>query len=579
MKSQVKYNGRMRKVHQGSRGGYYVISAGKKVYLKTIKKTTAKKTTGKKTTGKKTSAKKTTATKRKTGSKKKSVKKKSKSLMRIPRMSNFKLFGGTDNKDNLKQMKLDEQLVDAADEGDAAAVVRLANEGASVDAKDEYGNPAVVAAAVGGHMYVVEALVEAGCDSNARDEYGCTALMHAAEGVGGAPEYLYLKTVKVLLKHIGSEIGGVVHRKKVELDAVDNNGMTALMWAAVEGNAEIAALLLKAGADVNRRATGGDDEGKTALEIAAAIVAERAGRGMMGQSGWTKMVAIFKKKLDKQLVDAAALGDAEAVERLAAEGASVDAKDEYGYTAVVKAAAKGHTEVVEALLRLGCDPNAPDPGVGWTALMYAAIKGHGGVVGALLEHGGVELDAVDDGGLTALMGAASRGHAAIAAQLVEAGADATLRATGSVWHGKTVVEIAEENGMKNVVAILKNTKLDAQLYEAAEEGDAAAVVRLANEGASVDAKHKEYGWPAVFIAALNGYTEVVRALLRLGCRPQRDGRERGRNRAHAGRRRRRRRSDGRAAGARRGEAGRRGQQRHDRAHARRWFQRVPGGRI
>ena len=33
MKSQVKYNGRMRKVHRGSRGGYYVISAGKKVYL------------------------------------------------------------------------------------------------------------------------------------------------------------------------------------------------------------------------------------------------------------------------------------------------------------------------------------------------------------------------------------------------------------------------------------------------------------------------------------------------------------------------------------------------------------------
>ena len=38
MKSQVKYNGRMRKVHQGSRGGYYVISAGRKVYLKTTAK-------------------------------------------------------------------------------------------------------------------------------------------------------------------------------------------------------------------------------------------------------------------------------------------------------------------------------------------------------------------------------------------------------------------------------------------------------------------------------------------------------------------------------------------------------------
>ena len=39
------------------------------------------------------------------------------------------------------------------------------------------------------------------------------------------------------------------------------------------------------------------------------------------------------------------------------------------------------TEVVEALLRLGSDPNAPSRS-GWTALMCAARKGHGGVAGA-----------------------------------------------------------------------------------------------------------------------------------------------------------------------------------------------------
>ena len=56
--------------------------------------------------------------------------------------------------------------------------------------------------------------------------------------------------------------------------------------------------------------------------------------------------------------------------RLAGEGASADAK-KYGDPAVVRAAAEGHTEVVEALLRLGCDPNAPNPS-DWTALMRAA---------------------------------------------------------------------------------------------------------------------------------------------------------------------------------------------------------------
>ena len=189
-----------------------------------------------------------------------------------------------------EQAAIDDQLCNAAEKGDSAEVRRLAGEGASVDAKNEDGDPAVVLAAVGGHVDVVEDLLRLGCDPNARDEYGCTALMHAAEGVGGAPEYLYLKTVEVLLKHIGSQIGGVVHRKRVMMDAVDDDGMTALMWAALEGEEKVVSLLLKAGAEVNLRATSGEYEGKTALEIVDAIVLQRAGRGM-GRSGWTKIKA------------------------------------------------------------------------------------------------------------------------------------------------------------------------------------------------------------------------------------------------------------------------------------------------
>ena len=52
------------------------------------------------------------------------------------------------------------------------------------------------------------------------------------------------------------------------VDAVDEDGVTALMYAAYNGRAECARLLLEAGADASLRATGGDDEGKTALELA-----------------------------------------------------------------------------------------------------------------------------------------------------------------------------------------------------------------------------------------------------------------------------------------------------------------------
>ena len=163
------------------------------------------------------------------------------------------------------------------------------------------------------------------------------------------------------------------------------------------------------------------------------------------------------RALDDQLFTAAEGGDAAAVERLAGEGASADAKNEDGeYPAVVAAAVKGHTEVVEALLRLGCDPSAPGQN-GFTALMWAARWGRGGIVGALLEHGGAELDAADNDGVTALMGVALKGQAAVAAQLVEAGAGATLRATGGGpdWEGKTALEIAEAEGRAEIVALLR----------------------------------------------------------------------------------------------------------------------------
>ena len=131
-----------------------------------------------------------------------------------------------------------------------------------------------------------------------------------------------------------------------------------------------------------------------------------------------------QRALDARLYEAAYEGEAGKVVRLAWEGAIADAKDGEGWPAVLAATLMQHTDVVVALLRLGCDPNAPNS--------Y---------------------------GVTALMLAAKDGDAALLGELVEAGGDATLRATGGDYEGKTALDLAEEGGHGEVAALLRTASV------------------------------------------------------------------------------------------------------------------------
>ena len=68
------------------------------------------------------------------------------------------------------------------------------------------------------------------------------------------------------------------------------------------------------------------------------------------------------------------------------KGASVDARDENGWTAMMRAAVKGHNESMMTLLEKGADVNAGSS-AGDTALIRAAQGGQIQTVKALLERG------------------------------------------------------------------------------------------------------------------------------------------------------------------------------------------------
>jgi ankyrin repeat protein len=107
-----------------------------------------------------------------------------------------------------------------------------------------------------------------------------------------------------------------------------------------------------------------------------------------------------------ELMSAAYAGDLEHVRQLLAAGADVNAKDEGGWTALMKACynaeqKRGYAEVVQALIDAGADVEAPI-GYGVRPLMLAAGYGEADVVDTLLK-AGADVLAKNEGGYTALM--------------------------------------------------------------------------------------------------------------------------------------------------------------------------------
>jgi tRNA A-37 threonylcarbamoyl transferase component Bud32 len=161
-------------------------------------------------------------------------------------------------------------------------------------------------------------------------------------------------------------------------------------------------------------------------------------RGWPGQAvPSTKQKAVASgpslRELDPtELFEAAEKGRLVKVQELLRAGIDVNAKDQQGQTALIKAAAKGHAPVVRELLawnvvgivisgRKKVAINDQD-NKGQTALMMAAENGHADVVQALLDplysDHRIELELKDDMGQTALMKAKENGHEDIV-QLLE----------------------------------------------------------------------------------------------------------------------------------------------------------------
>ncbi len=150
----------------------------------------------------------------------------------------------------------------------------------------------------------------------------------------------------------------ILENNPSKIHAKDEDGYTALHWAAIRAHWDIAKYLIEKGADLN--VVGGD--GGT-------------------QINW----AVHHDNVDivKILID---------------KGARLNIRNQWGMTELHTAIWRGNIHVVEYLLDHGSNPNIKT-NEGWTAMHYAYRSGHDNVI-ALLKQRGVSMTEKDDMGRT-----------------------------------------------------------------------------------------------------------------------------------------------------------------------------------
>ena len=320
----------------------------------------------------------------------------------------------------------------ATSEGYPGLLELTLRHGADVNSKDSFDGTGLIRAAERGHAAVVGRLVRAGVSLDHVNELGWTALHEAI--ILGDGSQRYLDTVRVLvgagadvrlpsardgitpMQHATSKghdaIADLLQRAS-RVDASHGNRASAgsrLLAAAAGGDADDAALALRAGADLEAR----DDRRRTPLLLAAAHDRLDVARLLVALGADPDALDASH---DTPWLVTGVTGSVSMLEVLLPANPDLTIRNRYAGVSVIPASERGHAAYVRRVVRTGIDVNHVND-LGWTALLEAVILGDGSrpyqqIVRRLLA-AGADPSLADDDGTTARQHAEARGQRAVA---------------------------------------------------------------------------------------------------------------------------------------------------------------------
>ena len=256
-------------------------------------------------------------------------------------------------------------------------------------------------------------------------------------------------------------------RTRVDVNAPQADGTTALHWAVYRDDMETADLLLRAGSNVRAA----NREGATVLSLACIN------------------------------------GNASMIEKLLSAGADVNERLPNGETPLMLAARTGNVEALKVLLRHGAEVNAKEKLRGTTPLMWAAAQSHPAAVTLLIDHG------ADWSARSSLV---PKGRSAYLAPT------AVERARQFADEDRRSSARAIEQQRSSLDQPNRDSRLDGggltALIFAARQGDLESVEALVKAGADVN-QTSQYGWTPILTATQNKYYRVASFLLDHGGDP------------------------------------------------------------
>lgn len=447
----------------------------------------------------------------------------------------------------------------AASRGDLELVQTLLDTSEQqVDEQDASGATALLVAAREGHLPVVELLVARGAGAAAATKNASTPLMLAAlhgrtpvvafllaqcpaakssiDAINGsnysalhcAASEGHVEVVRLLLDHGADKevtadgwrplhvacskehtaVVALLLSRGASVDAVMQDGITALHFVALQCSVELAGLLLDAGAGVQ---TGAGETRMTSLHLAAvrgdvAMCQFLVGRGAEVTAETAAKITPF--------FTAAERGHLEAAKYFA----SVDSEWKTRKSPIHVVAANGFTEVLTFLLAEGVDVETEDE-FGLTALCVAAVRDQVEIVKKLLAAGAnVNKKAVESDAYSSLHYCAELGREEVAKLLIASGAD--IHATTGAGHEP--FHVAAIHGHIAIISLLLENGVDPFVegggelvapHLAAAAGRLGVLQYLVDNGLGRDLDKETNGVTPLSLAAAAGHPEVVAFLL------------------------------------------------------------------